>query len=270
MLLSLFPGIDLLGRGFEAEGFCVVRGPDLLWGGDIRDFSPPPGRFVGIIAGTPCQDFSVARRSESTGYGVEMLHEFVRIVEAARPAWWLLENVPTVPDVASHGYAVQRFDLAANECGLAQRRLRHFQFGNNRGYALVLDREQAAAVASSCVTASEGTRANRRGWSEFCREQGLPSDFDLPGMTLAAKYAAVGNGVPVNMARFVARAIRDNLHVAGSVRLCACGCGRRLSGVRQVYAGASCRKRMERRRKNASGHEKVSGGLGDNSSADTG
>lgn len=23
LVLSLFPGIDLLGRGFEAEGFCV-------------------------------------------------------------------------------------------------------------------------------------------------------------------------------------------------------------------------------------------------------
>ena len=25
LVLSLFPGVDLLGRGFEAEGFCVVR-----------------------------------------------------------------------------------------------------------------------------------------------------------------------------------------------------------------------------------------------------
>lgn len=38
LVLSLFPGIDLLGRGFEAEGFYVVRGPDLIYGGDIRAF----------------------------------------------------------------------------------------------------------------------------------------------------------------------------------------------------------------------------------------
>jgi hypothetical protein len=25
LVLSLFPGADLLGRGFESEGFCVVR-----------------------------------------------------------------------------------------------------------------------------------------------------------------------------------------------------------------------------------------------------
>jgi site-specific DNA-cytosine methylase len=79
-VLSLFPGIDLMGRGFEQEGYCVVRGPDLIFGGDVRAFHPPPGRFDGIIGGSPCQDFSTARRCPPTGYGVEMLHEFCRCV----------------------------------------------------------------------------------------------------------------------------------------------------------------------------------------------
>jgi DNA (cytosine-5)-methyltransferase 1 len=43
--LSLFPGIGLLDKAFELEGFCVVRGPDVLWGGDVRGFHPPAGRF---------------------------------------------------------------------------------------------------------------------------------------------------------------------------------------------------------------------------------
>lgn len=33
LILSLFPGIGLLDRAFEECGFCVVRGPDILWGG---------------------------------------------------------------------------------------------------------------------------------------------------------------------------------------------------------------------------------------------
>lgn len=33
LVLSLFPGIGLLDLAFELESFCVVRGPDLLWGG---------------------------------------------------------------------------------------------------------------------------------------------------------------------------------------------------------------------------------------------
>jgi hypothetical protein len=38
LLLSLFPGIDLLGRGFELEGFNVVRGPDPIFGGARTPF----------------------------------------------------------------------------------------------------------------------------------------------------------------------------------------------------------------------------------------
>lgn len=31
LVLSLFPGIGLLDMAFELEGFCIVRGPDVLW-----------------------------------------------------------------------------------------------------------------------------------------------------------------------------------------------------------------------------------------------
>ena len=31
LVLSLFPGLGLLDQAFEEDGFCVVRGPDLLW-----------------------------------------------------------------------------------------------------------------------------------------------------------------------------------------------------------------------------------------------
>ena len=34
LVLSLFPGIGLLDSAFEEEGFIVVRGPDLIWGGE--------------------------------------------------------------------------------------------------------------------------------------------------------------------------------------------------------------------------------------------
>jgi DNA (cytosine-5)-methyltransferase 1 len=46
---------------FEELGFLVVRGPDLLWGGDIRTFHPTRGYFQGIIGGPPCQAFSRLR-----------------------------------------------------------------------------------------------------------------------------------------------------------------------------------------------------------------
>ncbi len=53
LVLSLFPGIGMFDHAFEREGFCVVRGPDPIWGGDVRTFSPPSGVFDGIIGGDP-------------------------------------------------------------------------------------------------------------------------------------------------------------------------------------------------------------------------
>lgn len=248
LVLSLFPGIDLFGRGFETEGFCIVRGPDVLWGGDIREFNPPPGRFEGIIGGSPCQDFSRARRSEPTGEGMELLSEFVRVVEAARPDWFLLENVPTVPTVAVEGYRVQRLDLDARECGLRQRRLRHFQFGSASNKVIIVQRRLSLNRAESHATclASEGSRKHRRTWPDFCELQGLPPDFDLPGMTKAARYAAVGNGVAVPVAGVLAEAIKRAVPWH-AVRLCACGCGRALTS-NQIAAMPACRKRLQRRR----------------------
>lgn len=258
LVLSVFPGIDLLGRGFEAEGFAVVRGPDLIFGQDVRSFHVPPGKFAGVIGGPPCQDFSAARRSEPTGYGVAMLNEFARVVTEAGPDWWLLKNVPRVPDVEIAGYLTQRIDVDAREAGLAQRRRRHFQFGYRAGQGpLVIHRALAfGAVSQRTCLAVEGSQIERRSWPDFCELQGLPREFDLPGWPVAFKYRAVGNGVPVPVARMIARAIaqRDltRLLLAGEVtpRVCACGCARPVFG-QQKAALAACRKRLERRRKRA-------------------
>jgi len=247
LILSVFPGADLLGRGFEQEGFCVVRGPDTVWGGDIRTFHPPAGFFEGVIGGPPCQDFSAMRRAPPTGYGQMMLAEWVRVVLAAYPVWFLMENVPGVPDVAVPGYDVQRFNLSAAECGGRQRRNRCFQFGSRDATCVLPARQGTVSVTSPACLASGPSRGDKRGFPDWCEDQGLPRDFDLPGLSLGAKYRAVGNGVPIYMARILARAVRNRMPV-GQVRLCLCGCGRALLG-RQVMAGPGCRKRMERRRR---------------------
>jgi len=248
LVLSVFPGIDLFGRGFEAEGFCVVRGPDVIWGGDIRAFHPPCGKFDGVIGGSPCQDFSRARRTPPTGVGLEMLLEFARVVSEAAPAWWVLENVPTVPDLEVWGYAVQRLDLNARECGARQKRLRHFQYGSRDGAALVSDRGVTPDGESQPIAlASEGKYKQRRSWADFCEVQGLPREFSLPGMTLSARYRAVGNGVHVLVARTIARAVLSAQSRTEAVRVCECGCGRLTRGNERM-AKPACRKRMQRRR----------------------
>jgi len=240
LVLSLFPGIGLLDRGFDDAGFCVVRGPDLIFGGDIRRFSVPAGRFHGVIGGPPCQDFSKARRDPATGNGVDMLAEFTRIVQEARPTWWLAENVPGVPDIKIDGYSWQRLDLRASDFGMAQRRLRHVQFGSNDGTQLLINRPLR------CVTAQEPTvTANdARPLVDLARLQGLPVGFDIPAFTRSELAKAIGNGVPYPMAVALADAVK---HRSDYGQLCACRCGRRVVG-RQLMATNACRKRVHDRK----------------------
>lgn len=247
LVLSIFPGIDLLGRAFEQLGYCVVRGPDPLWGGDVRTFHPPRDLWDGVIGGPPCQDFSSARRSSPSGEGDELLAEFARVVTESKPAWWLLENVPRVPHLALNGYLVQRIDVRGSEVGLPQRRLRHFQFGHRRTHLLVVERHKTADEVEPAALATEGARPGRRDWPAFCALQGLPP-LELPGMTRSARYRAVGNGVPLPMGLLLARAIQAWERGETAERLCECGCARPVTG-RQRSAGPGCRKRLERRRR---------------------
>lgn len=238
-VLSLFPGIGLLDRGFEDSGFCVVRGPDLIFGGDIRLFNVPAGKFNGVIGGSPCQDFSQARRSEPTGHGIELINEFKRVVIQASPEWWLLENVPGAPDLQIPGYSWQRLDLRASYFGSHQRRLRHIQFGSLDNSQLVIDRPHTESGLYPTVLANDD-----RSISELSLLQGLSRDFDVPSFTRSELKRAIGNGVPYCISKALAQAV---LSRQIGIRLCACSCGRPVTG-RKVYAGNACRKRVFDRR----------------------
>ena len=136
LILSLFPGVDLLGRAFAQVGHCVVLGPDLLWDARIEDFHAPPGRFNGVIGGPPCQNYSDANRHRRPQEGDRLLLQFLRIVYESQPDWWLMENVRNVPTVSIVGYSVQRLDCYAPDFGCPQTRLRHIQFGSTHGYII--------------------------------------------------------------------------------------------------------------------------------------
>lgn len=246
LVLSLFTGAGLLDRGFESAGFCCVSAGDILWGRDVRKFSPASHIFTGVIGGSPCQDFSSARRAPPTGQGVELVKEFARVVTQSAPEWFLLENVPGVPDCDVPGYIVQRLNLNASECGVAQNRLRCFQFGSRDGAGLVIARCDTPENVAPCVMASEGKRGARRSWPDFCALQGLPRDFALPGLSQAMRYKLVGNGVPVLMARVLATAIARR-HVTQQIKVCVCDCGRPVQPG-QSQATPACRKRMQRKR----------------------
>jgi DNA (cytosine-5)-methyltransferase 1 len=240
LVLSLFPGIGLLDMAFEEEGFCIVRGPDPIWGGDIRRFRAEAGHFAGVIGGPPCQVFSelaalVRANGHEPTFG-NLIPEFERIVDESQPAWFVMENVRGAPEPAVPAYHVESRLLNNRWFGAEQNRERRFSFGTRDGvpiaryleFATIEDRAWSPAVTGDMRVATNGARVrnkqNREGKSsggvcphvgklasfgEMLRLQGLPDDFlrHAP-LTSSGKRKAVGNGVPLPMGRAVARAVK--------------------------------------------------------------
>jgi DNA (cytosine-5)-methyltransferase 1 len=252
LVLSLFPGIGLLDMAFEEEGFCVVRGPDLLWGGDVRKFHPPAFRFDGIIGGPPCQAFSrlvhIIRAKGQTPKP-NLIPEYERIVGEAAPSWFVMENVEAAPEPSVPGYAVASIVLNNRWFGAEQNRVRRFSWGVNlkSGYfrelniaaslvaiehpnwerAVVATSSKEGALAKSQQELRDGTSRRMKGAKvgalpgqqprrtiERCAElQGLPADFLKDApFTSAGKYQAIGNGVPLPMGRAIAKAVKAAMY----------------------------------------------------------
>lgn len=242
LVLSLFPGIGLLDHAFELEGFTVVRGPDVLWGGDIRRFHPPAGRFDGIIGGPPCQEFStlaamVRHNGHKPKFG-NLIPEFERCVEEAQPAWFLMENVRQAPEPVVSGYGVHSFILNNRWCfeesgePAKQNRIRRLSFGF-KGERKVLgvetavfenpEKEYAACGGTHGIggIGREQMKKHKPGqmallgyraasdFEHLKTIQGLPADYDLPPFTVSSKCKAIGNGVPLPMGRALAKAIME-------------------------------------------------------------
>lgn len=227
LVLSLFPGIGLLDMAFEEEGFTVVRGPDLLWGGDIHRFHPPAGRFDGVIGGPPCQAFSSANAKARKGLArlaPNLIPEFERCVAEARPRWALMENVRQAPppDVAKMDMAWAEEHLLNNRwCGGVQNRVRRFTFCS-RDFTGIKVRQEALEPAekAGCVTAhatrwdaAKKRSSSHRSWRGLRRAldlQGLPPSFlDRAPFSVEGAWLVVGNGVPLPLGRAVARAVRE-------------------------------------------------------------
>jgi DNA (cytosine-5)-methyltransferase 1 len=232
LVLSLFPGIGLLDSAFEQEGYCVVRGPDVIWGGDIRRFYPPAGKFDGVIGGPPCQMFSsLAHLVRANGHEPRfgnLIPEFERCVSESSPDWFVMENVRAAPEPAIEGYGTKSFLLdnaalnSGDGHGQEQTRVRRFTFGLRGREAPDLRRwiDLAVfflpdAVGTQTQFPVDNSREANAGKGRYkladaCRLQGLPEDFlsDAP-FTAEGKLRAVANGVPVMMGRAIARAILE-------------------------------------------------------------
>jgi DNA (cytosine-5)-methyltransferase 1 len=226
LVLSLFPGIGLLDRAFEQEGFCVVRGPDLLWGGDIRSFHPPAGAFDGVIGGPPCQAFSgLANFSHRWRHKpTNLIPEYERVVREAAPAWFVMENVPGAPVPVVPPYIVRDRLVSNRALGEAQDRRRRVSFGTNgarAGACLVFEFAalEPFEYARTVTSSHDGGRFRMKGTieslsvEEGLRRQGCSPDFFGPRSPFRrdAQLKMLAEGVPLPMGRAIARAVRQAL-----------------------------------------------------------
>lgn len=235
LVLSLFPGIGLLDMAFEELGYCVVRGPDALWGGDVKRFHPPAGVFQGVIGGPPCKAFTRLRHIiEANGYALaeNLIPEFERVVDESRPDWYLMENVPDAPWPRIDGYVNHQCTVKDVWCGGHTSRERMFSFASRPLRLLQIEtlalhapdparavtcdgREVPVAIGGSGKRKPgvSGGRLPQSGpkmsVSRACELQGLPKDFlNKAPFTEAGKRLVIGNGVPLAMGRAIAAAVK--------------------------------------------------------------
>ena len=112
-VVDLFCGAGGFSEGFQRAGFEVVFGID-NWKiacesfkanhpnaevlcGDALKIEPNeiPNADV-IIGGPPCPDFSVANAKRDPKRGMLLVEWFLNVVEAKKPKFWVMENVPGV------------------------------------------------------------------------------------------------------------------------------------------------------------------------------
>ena len=163
--IALFCGAGGLSLGFKRAGYDVAFATDInhdalasyaayfpnatVFEGDIRDLQPSslPNNVDILLGGPPCQGFSSAGQQFWNDPRNKLLSEYVRILDAVRPKWFLMENVEglltawngqylceCVKAMLSLGYNVSLEKLYAHAYGIPQRRKRVVLVGNRLGH----------------------------------------------------------------------------------------------------------------------------------------
>lgn len=226
LVISLFPGADLLSKPFEADDRCIVRGPDLLTGGNIVDFHLPANTFAGMIGGPPCLAYSRATFLANLPHDthVDYIPDFVRLwFETGKP-WVVMENVPEAEKCLAIPQEWNKVILRDWDCGGKTIRRRAFwtwpfavptlppRDGEDDAFGLVV---ASGHRASAYGTMGMATGTFLPGTSDI-DEVGLVQGFPELGeyymkLGLSKKFAwrLLGNGVPLAMGKHVAKAQRN-------------------------------------------------------------
>ena len=115
-VLSLFDGISCAKVALEKAGIPITsytayeidkhavaiskkNHPDIIHYGDVRECKPNEDEYDLVIGGSPCQDLSIAKKGRKglDGDRSGLFWEWVRVWKAAKPKWFVLENVASMP-----------------------------------------------------------------------------------------------------------------------------------------------------------------------------
>ena len=146
---------------------------------DLRTF--PAERFRGcfdfVLAGYPCQPFSVAGKRAGTDDPRHLWPHISRIIEAIQPVFGFFENVPGhltlgFPEVyrslRDMGYSVEAGLFSAKECGLNHDRERLYILANSKKFSL-----------NELVYAQVREKSKQEIWEQQFRRQNMPIDDSL-------------------------------------------------------------------------------------------
>lgn len=115
-VLSLFDGISCCRVALDKAGIKVNKYyaseidknaitiakknyPDTIQLGNVKDITDVPDTIDLLIGGSPCQDLSIAKKGRKglEGDRSSLFWEYVRLRNALKPKWFILENVASMP-----------------------------------------------------------------------------------------------------------------------------------------------------------------------------
>jgi DNA (cytosine-5)-methyltransferase 1 len=231
--LDLFSGIGGFAlaaqwAGFETVAFCEIEEfprnvleknfPGVPIHRDIRDLDGSEYAGIDLITGGyPCQPFSTAGHKKGAKDPRHLWPEMRRIIEQARPAWVVAENVTghitngldsVLHDMEGAGYAARPVVIPAGAVGARQRRERIWVIAHAQGNGWIKGRaDKGRGREGDAPREEQGPRDVFRDVWELPLEtqfrggvHGIPSRVD--------RLTALGNAIVPQVAYQILRCIK--------------------------------------------------------------
>lgn len=229
-LIDLFAGCGGLTQGFVDAGFEPVFAVEsnrhaaatyrANFGDHVEctdiamlDSSDLPGADV-VVGGPPCQGFSNLGTRDPDDPRNHLLVEYLRVVEAVRPAVFVIENVPTflkspqfrmleeaVSTRPLSGYRIEARVVNAADYGVAQRRLRAIVIGSRVGEPVFPERTHGPGTSQPWATLGDVLQGIPFD-VETARLPGRWLDDGIPGPFKAPELHLSRNPTPLSLERY--------------------------------------------------------------------